>query len=101
MARKPRMGADPLEWIGDSRKGGNKEKLKPGQPKTIPRVITAAQKGLPEGWVRATFITREEYVEKLKAMAYWERRMLKEIVDEALSAYLQGKKVKAIPKGGK
>jgi len=103
MVRKPRMGADPLGWIGDSRKEGKevKEKVKVGRSKTVTRAATKTrQDGLQRGWIRATFIMRESHVERLKAMAYWERRLLKEIVDEAISGYLQGKTIKAIPKGG-
>lgn len=46
------------------------------------------QAGLPEGWTRATFIVREESLELLKALAYYQRRQIKEVVDEALSKYL-------------
>jgi hypothetical protein len=30
-------------------------------------------------------------LEKLKALAYWERKTIKEVIDEALGAYLEGK----------
>ena len=33
---------------------------------------------------RATFIVNEEILEKLKAIAYWERLKIKEVVNEAL-----------------
>ncbi len=50
------------------------------------------QKGLREGWTRATFILRKDYLERLKRRAYWERKKIKEVVDEALRLYLSGKK---------
>jgi len=50
------------------------------------------QKGLKDGWIRATFILRKDYLEKLKALAYWERKRIKEVIDEALGLYLKGKK---------
>jgi len=31
------------------------------------------------------------HLEKLKALAYWERKTIKEVVDEALGSYLKGK----------
>ncbi len=44
---------------------------------------------------------RAEYLEKLKELAYWDRKQIKEVVDEALEAYLKGKKVQPIPKKAK
>jgi hypothetical protein len=53
-----------------------------------------SQEGLKDGWTRATFILRRDYLEKLKASAYWERKKIKEMIDEALRLYLKGKKTK-------
>jgi len=53
-----------------------------------------SQEGLKDGWIRATFILRKNYLEKLKALAYWERKKIKEVVDDALSLYLKGKKTR-------
>lgn len=53
-----------------------------------------SQEGLKDGWTRATFILRKDYLEKLKASAYWERKKIKEMIDEALRLYLNGKKTK-------
>jgi uncharacterized protein YnzC (UPF0291/DUF896 family) len=55
-----------------------------------------SQKGLKDGWTRDTFILRREYLEKIKALAYWERISIKEVIDEALGSYLKGKKTKPI-----
>jgi uncharacterized protein YnzC (UPF0291/DUF896 family) len=57
-------------------------------------ISNASQKGLKDGWTRDTFILRKEYLEKIRALAYWERKKLKELIDEALGSYLKGKKVK-------
>lgn len=57
----------------------------------------STQKGLPEGWTRATFIVEEKMNEKIRALAYWERMTVKEIMYEALSNYLKGKQVKPLP----
>lgn len=48
------------------------------------------QAGLPDGWTRATFIVKEANLEQLKALAYYHRRPLKDILEEALSGYLKG-----------
>jgi hypothetical protein len=57
-------------------------------------VNKSSQKGLRNGWTRATFILRNDYLEKIKALAYWQRKKVKEVIDEALAAYLKGKKTK-------
>ncbi len=56
--------------------------------------IKTSQKGLKEGWTRATFILRNDYLETIKALAYWERKKVKEVVDEILGFYLRGKRIK-------
>ena len=53
-----------------------------------------SQQGLKDGWTRATFILRNDYLDKLKALAYWERKKIKEVIDEALRLYLKGKKTR-------
>jgi hypothetical protein len=66
-----------------------------------PEVVTICktpQEGLPEGWTRATFILRKDYLNKLKALAYWKRKKIKEVIDEALASYLEGKKIKPLTK---
>jgi hypothetical protein len=53
-----------------------------------------SQEGLKEGWTRATFILRKDYLEKLKSISYWQRRRIKEVIDEALRSYLEGKRIR-------
>ena len=92
MADKKRMGTDPLDWISDTRA---ERKQKRGRPKTATRVVEkSTQEGLKEGWTRATFIVREDYLEKLKDLAYWERRQIKELMDDILGSYLKGKRIR-------
>ena len=67
----------------------------------VPEVVTifkTPQEGLPEGWTRATFILRKDHLNKLKALAYWKRKKIKEVIDEALASYLEGKKIKPLTK---
>jgi hypothetical protein len=56
----------------------------------------SVDKGLQDGWTRATFVLRKDYLSKLKAVSYWDRKKMKEVIDEALGAYLQGKKIKPV-----
>ena len=53
---------------------------------------STSSRGLPEGWTRATFIVRQDLVNKVKRAAYWDRRQIKDLVTEALDAYLVDKK---------
>jgi hypothetical protein len=38
---------------------------------------------------RATFIIREDYLDKISAIAYWERSLLKDQINAALAAYIE------------
>jgi len=38
--------------------------------------------------IRATFILSEDHHNSIKAISYWERKMLKDILYEALEAYI-------------
>ncbi|MCM8806048.1 MAG: hypothetical protein NC825_04885 [Candidatus Omnitrophica bacterium] len=95
--KNTRLGTDPLSWIRDSRQQDvttvEKKKTIHDKKKDIPKT----KEGLKEGWIRATFIVREEYLEKIKAISYWDRKDIKQVVDEALTAYLKNKKVKPKP----
>ncbi len=50
-----------------------------------------------EKWIRTTVMIREMNHGKIKAITYWEKKGIKEVVDEALKLYLKGKKVKPLP----
>jgi len=64
-------------------------KPKRGRPTEIKRDITkTSQSGLREGLTRATFIIREDTLDKLKERAYTDRKKLKDLVSEALDYYL-------------
>ena len=103
-----RLGSDPfadLSWIRDSRAGSTV--LPAGHPpqRGNPALPNAAKtqerppaaRGCREGWTRVTFIIREEYREKLRAVAWWQRRQLKDVLDAALTEYLEKNWKKGIP----
>lgn len=74
------------------------EAIKPkppvGRPRTIKRDISkSSQEGLPDNWTRATFIVREDLLEKIKDCAYTERISIKDLVNEAFENYLDGKEI--------
>ena len=39
---------------------------------------------------RATFIVRSDHIERLKAIAFWERKKIKEVLSDALEGYFKG-----------
>lgn len=48
----------------------------------------SVKKGLKGNETRATFIVDENLVEKLKAVAYWERLNIKDVINDAFQSYL-------------
>jgi hypothetical protein len=65
--------------------GEQTEKPKRGRPVTQTKEITkSSQDGTKENETRATFIINEELLEKVKAIAYWERELIKETINKAL-----------------
>ncbi len=47
-----------------------------------------SEAGLQDGWTRATFIVKKDQLEKIKALAYWDRKKVKDVVGEAIGEYL-------------
>jgi hypothetical protein len=93
---KQRLGSDPFEWMNNSKPNNHvnhstssKQILQSQQD-----LQKSTKKGLPGGWERATFIVREDHLEKIRDVAYWDRKQIKEVIAEALEAYLSEKKVK-------
>ena len=80
------------------------KKPKRGRPVTQTKEITkSSQEGTKENETRATFIVNEDLLDKVKAIAYWERELIKDTINRALqetvNSYIKKNKVlKAIPK---
>ena len=65
--------------------GDQPENPKRGRPTTTFKEITkSSQEGTKENETRATFIVNEELLDKLKAIAYWDRIRIKDVVNNAL-----------------
>ncbi len=65
--------------------GDQPDKPKRGRPVTQTKEITkSSQEGTKENETRATFIINEELLDKLKAIAYWDRVLIKEVINTAL-----------------
>ncbi len=84
--------------------GDQPEAPKRGRPVTQTKEITkSSQEGTKENETRATFIINEELLDKLKAIAYWDRVLIKDVINSALQdivAKYEKKNgvIKAIPK---
>lgn len=76
---------------------------KRSSPKSpAPTPVRSVKEGVPPNKIRATFIVDEALLEKVKALAYWERLQIKEVVDILLQggidAYEKEKgKIKPLP----
>lgn len=74
----------------------------PKQPKNAEKVHST-KVGLRDGEIRATFIVREDLLETLRSVSFWERTTIRELMEEMMSDYLNayeaktGKKIKPIP----
>lgn len=104
MADKKRLGSVPsgLSWLTSVEepvvpaKTEQKkviEKTETIKVKTI-TVSKTSEKGLQEGWTRATFILKKEYLEKLKDLAYWDRVTVKYLLNESLKTFLKDKRTR-------
>ena len=78
--------------------GEQPEKVKRGRPVTQTKEITkSSQEGTKENKTRATFIVNEELLDKLKAVAYWDRMLVKDVLNTAIQEYIDKKKPKPRP----
>jgi hypothetical protein len=63
---------------------------KRGRPRTNYREIEkSSQEGCRESETRATFIVNEADLERIKAVAYWERIQIKDAINAALREYIE------------
>ena len=85
---KPKDLAEKRKAISGKFKKLNRvleQELKIGRPKTQFKEITkSSQEGTKENETRATFIVNEELLEKVKAIAYWDRVLFKDVINSAL-----------------
>jgi hypothetical protein len=65
--------------------GDQPDKPKRGRPVTqIKEITKTSQEGTKENETRATFIINEDLLEKLKAIAYWDRVLIKDVINTSL-----------------
>lgn len=73
--------------LGDTNQA--EQTAEPKEPKAAKKEITkTSQIGTKEKETRATFIVNEDLLEKMKALAYWDRMLIKDIVNNAFEDYI-------------
>ena len=80
--------------LGEDKKEQPEEEKAPekkAQPVSRKEITKTTQEGTYEGDVRATFIIKENKLELLKALAYWERKKIKDLLDESIDSLLKTK----------
>ncbi len=94
------MGSDPFSFISDTTKAENdkcnnlSKPSKPNKQENTERPKNENKLRL----LRATFIIREDFLDKIKAIAYWERKQIKSVINEALSEFIEKKgNIKPVP----
>lgn len=80
-----------LSWIGQETV---KEQPLPTDKE---KVKDSRKAGLKEGWIRTSLVVKEDVLDKIKTLAWWERKTPRRIINEALTQYLKDKKIKPIP----
>ena len=75
------------EFLGG--KGAPSAKSVPGAP--------SAKGATSAPYIKRGIEIRKEHHEKLRALAYWERRRIRDVIDEALTAYLADKNPDPLP----
>ena len=84
-AKKKELTLETAKDFLDELNEATKDKPKVGRPKTQFKEITKmSQQGTKENETRATFIVNEELLDKLKAIAYWDRVLIKDVINTAL-----------------
>ena len=73
--------------LGDTKQA--EQTAEQSEPKAPKKEITkTSQIGTKEKETRATFIVNEDLLEKMKALAYWDRVLIKDIVNQALEEHI-------------
>lgn len=92
---KKRLGTVPkgLEWISEE----TEEQVIVPAAKTSDVSVSAAKRGLQEDLIRATFIIKQDHLEKIKAFAYWERIQIKDVIEDMCEQFFEKRKIRSIP----
>ena len=79
--QEPQTVAAGVRKSTQGRKSGDKPHLDGEHTPSV-------KSGLRDGYTRATIIVKEEYIDKLKEVAYRDRSTLKDVIGQALAMYI-------------
>jgi hypothetical protein len=74
-----------LKAVMDKKSAGVKTRSK----KSVKKRQNAARKSVGDEETRATFIIDECFLDRLKAIAYWERKQIKTVFHESLTVFFK------------
>jgi hypothetical protein len=110
MSNKDRLGKNPLfrDALSSSPAAAPEENVKVYSKQDLQSKLSLPNKtdkpskpsskaGLQEGWTRGTFIMRETTLETIRNYAYWERRDIKDVVEEVFRSFFKGRDVQPRP----
>lgn len=87
----PAKKAEPVERLAKKVQALRQGVKAVGRPRTnLKEVTTESERGTLEGETRATFIVNIELLEKIKAIAYQERRSYKAVINKAIGDLVEG-----------
>lgn len=95
MVKQSKLGKDPLEWINPTKQDNPKKQSKTDTPIKQEKQ-SKAKENLPEGWIRTTFIVKEAGLNKLKDIAYTDRKKITAVFNEAIENYVKAYKGKVL-----
>lgn len=72
--------------LGDTKQ--TEQAAEQSEPKAKKQITKTSQIGTKQKETRATFIVNEDLLEKMKAVAYWDRVLIKDIVNNAFEEYI-------------
>jgi hypothetical protein len=73
------------------------------EPKAKREITKTSHIGMKEKETRATFIVNDDLLDKMKAIAYWERTLIKDIINQSFEDHIaryekKNGEIKAMPK---
>lgn len=93
-ALSPAPATAPVAVVEENVKVNSKPDLQSKQ--SLPSK-PSSKAGLQEGWTRGAFIMRETTLETIRNYAYWERRDIKDVVEEVFDSFFKGRDVQPRP----
>ncbi len=101
-----RLGNDPLSWIGKEPvktavEAPAKEKVKEAEPAPEKEIAPKESKNVTKDgkiYVKKTADIREDLIEKIHDVAYWDRIKIRDAWERVIEFYFEQNKVKPRPK---